>query len=903
MDAFFGIGAVMIVGFFVVASFLGVLAFARTSALQREIAVLKLIIPRRERSATAPSEEERPVESPEPMAYSYGAAANESDAQSGEPEPSTPSRAERPLPEPAPRAAVSLTEASSATPDKPITHVDLEDIIGGKWFNAIGLLAILLATAFFLKYAFDSNWIGPIGRVALGVVAGSAVLVVSEWIFRRGWIYFAEGLTALGAGILYLSLYAAWNFYHLIAPEAAFAGLAVVTGLLIAIALRRDSQRLAALALLGGYAAPLLVSTGHDAQVPLFSYLALLNAGLLWMAVKRDWRSLSASFLFTLLYGAVWYTHFYDPSKLGASLIFATIFFLQFACLPAILARRDGALRPDGVALTLLNAAWYLFALDTMLYGSHRWLLTAAVLATGLFFIALTTLVPKLSGKGHAQARPIFGSIAFALVTVAVPIRLQGQWIDMAWAVEGALLVWTGLRSDTPWLRWNGVAVLIIVAVYLFASPLSADRAFVNGRFATFVVVVGAFAVVRWLTQRYESVIDQGEEAGYRAIGIAANAFAIYELSAETLRALRPAGDTFATSLPLQIFGVTLLWVVYALALAAFAYARDSAVVRWQAWFLFAIVLCKAPLADFFTGTNGTAGVPAIRALTFVVAVAAMALALSLSRRHATVASAAERSIFDWFEVAINVYAVWALTVVVSQLFGQPSIGRVELSLQMPQQALAVTGAWALYALGLAVYAKARVSHIACWQALCLFAFVLLMAPGTDFSTNLAPHDSLSFPRVLVFAGIFCTLLVTLVVLRRTGLGETERTVLRILEVGLNVFGVWALSVVIWQAFAGPPASAAVSWSAAQQLGISLAWTIYAVVLIGIGVWRESSLIRWQALALFAMVILKAFLFDLSLLTLGYRIASFMVLGLMLLGASFLYQRRLFRRQPQEPPQ
>jgi uncharacterized membrane protein len=885
MDGIFGIVAVLIAGFFFVSLILGVIAFARTYSLQSEIAQLQRALLAREPQEHPPAAEQATTEPAQPMAYSYGAPPADSAS----------------IPTQFP--TIDVLESAASTPhiERP-AKANLEDVIGGKWLNAVGLLAMLLGTAFFLKYAFDNNWIGPVGRVALGLVAGSAVLVVSEWIYRRGWMYFSEGLTALGAAILYLSLYAAWNFYHLIAPESAFAGLAIVTALLIAIALRRDSQRLATLALLGGYATPLLVSTGHDAQVALFSYLALLNAGLLWMAMARDWRTLSVSFVFTLLYGVIWYTHFYDPTKLTTSLIFASIFFLQFASLPAVLARRDGVLRPDSAALTLLNAGWYLFALDTMLYGSHRWLLTAAVLATSVLFLVLAASMPRRSEKGQALARPIFGTIAFALITVAIPIRLQGQWIDMAWAVEGALLVWIGLRLQTAWLRWNGVAVLIIVAVYLFASPIEVDRAFLNARFATFLTVIAALSVVRWLSQRYAAILEPGEESGYRAFSVAANAFAVYELSAETLQAVSHGVETLAAQSALQAYGLTLVWVMYAVALALFAYVRNSGLVRWQAWILFALVLVKAPAADFLVSPYAPDSLAPLRAMIFLAAVGAMAVALFLARHHATPAPQGERTIFTWFEVAINIYAVWALSVIAAQAFAGPDRGR--LLFQTPaEQVLAVTVAWTVYALGLAVFAYMRGSSMARWQAWCLFALVLLKAPATDFSTTVDPHGPLAYARMLVFAFVFCALLVALVLGRRGApITDTGTKFLRVLEVGLNIYGVWALSLVVWQAFSGPPASAAVSWGAAQQLGLSLAWTIYAVALIAIGVWRESALIRWQALALFALVIFKAFFFDLSLLAVGYRIASFLVLGLMLLGASFLYQRRLFRRQPQEPP-
>jgi uncharacterized membrane protein len=167
-----------------------------------------------------------------------------------------------------------------------------------------------------------------------------------------------------------------------------------------------------------------------------------------------------------------------------------------------------------------------------------------------------------------------------------------------------------------------------------------------------------------------------------------------------------------------------------------------------------------------------------------------------------------------------------------------------------------------------------------------------------DFAAEIVPGHAFANIRFLTCAVVFAALGMSLLLSARDAaqLSEPERSVMKVFEVALNVFAVWALSVEAWQAFAPVPYTGA-GWTAAQQLAISLVWTLYAAMLIAIGTRRDSSRVRWQALALFGLVILKAVFFDLSLLALGYRIASFMALGLMLLGASFLYQRRLFGRR------
>src|SRR5262249_42043495 len=155
--------------------------------------------------------------------------------------------------------------------------------------------------AYFIEWSIDNNWIGPTGQVALGIVIGAALLVASQWLLRRGYAYFSEGVTGLGASVLYLALWAGGNYYHLFSLNVAFVGMVAVTTGVVAIALGRDSQRIASLALAGGFLTPVLASSGMNAQVALFTYLAVLDAGLLVVASKKSWRWLELpAFAFTL---------------------------------------------------------------------------------------------------------------------------------------------------------------------------------------------------------------------------------------------------------------------------------------------------------------------------------------------------------------------------------------------------------------------------------------------------------------------------------------------------------------------------------------------------------------------------------------------------------------------------
>src|SRR5690242_16160535 len=145
-------------------------------------------------------------------------------------------------PAPRPRAA-----ASGSNP----TNAELESVIAGRWLNRVGIIAVGLGVTYFLKYAIDNDWIGPAGQVAIGLLIGTAILASVPWFTRRGYTYFGDGMTGLGAAVLYASVWAGGNYYHLYSTGIAFGAMVIVTAALVAIALGRNAQTVAVIALVG----------------------------------------------------------------------------------------------------------------------------------------------------------------------------------------------------------------------------------------------------------------------------------------------------------------------------------------------------------------------------------------------------------------------------------------------------------------------------------------------------------------------------------------------------------------------------------------------------------------------------------------------------------------------------
>ena len=494
-------------------------------------------------------------------------------------------------------APAPVAPPMSAQPVKARESGDLERMIAGRWLNRVGLLAVAVGVAFFLKAAIDNDWIGPGGQVALGLLLGAGVIASTTLFLKRGYTFFADGLTGLGGAILYLSLWAASSDYHLIAPSAAFAAMIVVTAALLAIALGRDSQRVASLALAGGFITPLLVSTGQDSHVVLFSYLALQDAVLLVLADRRDWRFLELpAFAFTEVYFFGWFATYYRDPLLVETSLFAALFLAIFAVIPVIRSRRQGAFRIEHGLVMLANVALFLIALQSMMWPEHRWLLTASTLALAAFHLIVVRAVPV----NQTLPRLLIGGLALTLVTLAIPLRLSVQWTTVAWSIEAAILMWTGFRVKIWQVRTASFVLFTIVALMLLMWPPGYEMALWNARFGgTLTAVACAFAAL-WLARTNPTEVQPGEQPAFGALGIAANALLILGVTEEIALAyvlrLRASPDL----IPTHVAGlqVSLFWTLYASVLVAFGVRLKSAFLRWQGLALFGLTTVKVFFVD-----------------------------------------------------------------------------------------------------------------------------------------------------------------------------------------------------------------------------------------------------------------------------------------------------------------
>ena len=382
----------------------------------------------------------------------------------------------------------------------PRPEANLESRIGSHWLNRIGISAVLVGVSYFLKFAFDNNWIGPAGRVSIGLLAGIAVVVWSETFRARGYKVFSYSLKAVGIGVLYLSLWAAFQVYGLISSGAAFVAMVIVTVSTATLALKQDAEILAALALAGGFATPLLLSTGQNREIQLFSYAALLDIASLVLIVVKPWRQiLVLSYAGTLVLYLGWYAEYYGRDEFAVTFAFATIFFAIFALAPLLAKAPNQAhiLWQLPVALTFINTGAYFLQAYVMFEEIDKLDMAWFALALAAVHIGLSRLVRRQQEAANAGLQRLLHlSLSVALITIAVPIRLDGHWITVGWLVEAGVLLWVADRIRVPFLHYlAAVALALGVARLLVVDNFVVSTALLNWRMATYFLAMAVLTL------------------------------------------------------------------------------------------------------------------------------------------------------------------------------------------------------------------------------------------------------------------------------------------------------------------------------------------------------------------------------------------------------------------------
>lgn len=392
-----------------------------------------------------------------------------------------------------------------------------EDTVGKRWMTWVGALALFLSCGFFLKHAFDSGWIGPTGRVILGLFSGCVLLFLGDNFLRKRMSALGQGLMGAGLAILYVSIFAAFSIYKLMPQSVAFGTMVIVTTAGMCLAVFHNAMPLGFLAVLGGFLTPPMLSTGRDPRDALFAYMLLLDLGVLGVAFFKTWRPLSVlAFAGSWLLFAGWYINFHKDSALVPTLVWASIFYLIFLLIPFVYKfRKKEATTIEQFGLSLSNAVVAFTIFYILLYKDYKHALGFMSVTMSASYLILAYLT-RTRIPGDKKALFGFAGMCVVFLTLAVPLHLKFHGVTMAWSIEGPVLVFLGYLFRYRPVRIAGMAVLVIAAFRLFAFhwPLHKELYYLfwNTRFAAAMSIALAslvYSIIHYRNRDKSTTMDK----------------------------------------------------------------------------------------------------------------------------------------------------------------------------------------------------------------------------------------------------------------------------------------------------------------------------------------------------------------------------------------------------------
>jgi uncharacterized membrane protein len=545
-----------------------------------------------------------------------------------------------------PSAVAPMSASATQTTTAPIQKPKVaSEEASGRFLGKIGIAAVLVGIAFFLKYAFDNNWIGPVGRVMIGIIAGLGFLGLGQYL-RAKYLKYSDLIIGGGIAILYLSVFAANSFYHLIDPFTTGVFMFVVTVLSFVMSIVNATPTLAVVGVVGGFATPFLVGSHENAMLSLFAYLTILNLGVLGVSFFKKWPKLNiVAFVGTVTNFIGWYVSFYEPIVLGPTLGFVFISFLIFliASVARVIvsgsqsvvgAEASGKLKADQADYLLLGANAFLTASIgyIILNPEYHGILGFASVLLAVIYCIVAVTANKFNPEDKALNIFLPG-LAVVFLSIAVPMQFSGPWIAIAWFIESAFLYAIASFISNRGFQVMGIVVyaLGIIDFAVWTGRTYIDETFTPIFNTSFVILVLAVIVayaIAYMYRRFGSISVEIQKRGIMVFVIVANVLSVYALSMEIVnyydakqislsktyqtevtQAQRYNTGYDTTGMPSEINQnfysesasiknrsntlVSILWAIYAAILTAIGFARRVASVRRLGLVLFVITALK----------------------------------------------------------------------------------------------------------------------------------------------------------------------------------------------------------------------------------------------------------------------------------------------------------------------
>ncbi len=474
-----------------------------------------------------------------------------------------------------------LSPAVADPPKPPRPHRLSENFIGGKLLNRIGALIVVFAVAYFLKWSFDNNIIGELGRCVLGLAAGIGMMAAGQLYVKKGYTMFSQGLTGAGIAVIYLSTYAAVNYYHLISPYAAF-GLMFITAITAGImAAAGNMSGTAAMAAIGGFLVPFLMGHHSSQMVPLLTYVFILDLGILFLALYRQWFFLDIMALTGTGLAALAAYHL--EWQIWAGQAFLTAYLLMFIVVAGLYNHRT---RKDNPLLLL--AGGLLFSLFTFfnLQGEMQdWLGLVSLGLAAIYLVTFLLLRLRRLGTVFFSRAVLALALTFSLLTL--PAQLQGVYNQMAWLAVAAACLYLSSVISNKYAYIIGVIVIILTGLAVTAE--SHPRPVLNK-----TTLILGLSAIDWFLALWAAVINYPRQKKLAAaIAVIITGIVFYLLHYDINNAIYfyRTNQSFAFFIPIS-------WALVSSVILWLGVRRDDPSIRLFSLLLYGIVILRTVFYD-----------------------------------------------------------------------------------------------------------------------------------------------------------------------------------------------------------------------------------------------------------------------------------------------------------------
>ncbi len=408
---------------------------------------------------------------------------------------------------------------------KPQKRTDFERFIGENLMNKVGILILVIAVGLGIKYAIDESWINPVGRILLSLLTG-AILIGLAHKLRKNYLAFSSVLIGGGIAVLYFSIAFGYQMYEIFNQAAAFILMVGITGFAVALSLAYNRKELAVLAIIGGFATPIMVSSGAGNYKVLFTYIMILDIGMLVLAYYKRWNIVNiVAYASTVILYSLWLFKSYNADKefpyLGAFL-FATGFYIIFFLMNIINNIKENAKFTASEFIILISNSFFYYSAGLFLLNDF------APGYQGIFTILLAVLNAVFAYPMYLRKEIdrnlvlLLIGLVLTFVSLTAPVQLDGNFITLFWAIEMVLLLWLSQKSGIRLLK---VASFIVVNLMIISIIMDWGKYYFDYNEKTLAIILnrvfitGIVSIVA-LFASLKLVLNENEDYFFRRFSV-----------------------------------------------------------------------------------------------------------------------------------------------------------------------------------------------------------------------------------------------------------------------------------------------------------------------------------------------------------------------------------------------